>query len=145
MPQNVQNIWWSHKTLLKKSMKSWKVELTAGRRSFAKAMVQRGIFQGDALSPLLFIIAIMPLNHILRNCTAKNKLSKPQENISHLMYMDDITLFAKNEKERETLIHAVRIYSQDIGMEFCIEKCTMLVMKRGKRHLKDGVELPNQD
>ena len=27
----------------------------------------------------------------------------------------------KNEKERETLIHAVRTYSQDIGMEFGIE------------------------
>ena len=37
------------------------------------------------------------------------------------MYMDDIKLFAKNEKELETLIHIVRIYSQDIGMEFGIE------------------------
>ena len=32
------------------------------------------------------------------------------------MYTDDIKLFAKNEKELET--PAVRIYSQDIGMEF---------------------------
>ena len=48
------------------------------------------------------------------------------------MYMDDIKLFAKNEKEQETLIHAVRIYSHDIGMEFVIEKCVMLVMKRSK-------------
>ena len=34
------------------------------------------------------------------------------------MYIDDIKLLAKNKKELETLIHAVRIYSQDIGMEF---------------------------
>ena len=61
------------------------------------------------------------------------------------MYMDDIKLFAKNGKELETLIHAVRIYSQDIGMEFGIEKCTMQVMKSGKRHLPDGMELLNQD
>ena len=61
------------------------------------------------------------------------------------MYMEDIKLFAKNEKELETLIHTVRIYSQDIGMEFGIEKCAMLVMKSGKRHLTDGMELPNQD
>ena len=61
------------------------------------------------------------------------------------MYMDDNKLIAKNEKELETLIHAVRIYSQDIGMEFGIEKCSMLVMKSGKRHLNDGMELPNQD
>ena len=59
--------------------------------------------------------------------------------------MDDIKLFAKNEKELETLIHAVRIYSQDIRMEFGIEKCTMLVMKSGKRHMTDGMELPNHD
>ena len=61
------------------------------------------------------------------------------------MYMDDIKLFAKNERELETLIHAVRIYSQDIGMEFGIEKCAMLVMKTGKRHKSEGMELPNHD
>ena len=37
------------------------------------------------------------------------------------MYMDDIKLFAKNEKELETQIQAVRIYSQDVGMEFGTE------------------------
>ena len=87
----------------------------------------------------------MPLNHILRKCTAGYKLSRSQEKINHLMYMDDVKLFAKNEKELETLIHAIRIYSQDLGMEFDIEKCAMLVMKSGKRHLTDGMELPSQD
>ena len=87
----------------------------------------------------------MPLNHVLRKCTARYKLSKSPEKINHLMYMDDIKLFAKNEKELETLIHAIKIYSQDIGMEFGIEKCPMIVMKSGKRHLTDGMELPNQD
>ena len=61
------------------------------------------------------------------------------------MYMNDIKLLAKNEKELETLKHAVRIYSQDIGMEFGIEKCAMLVMKIGKQHLTDGMELSNLD
>ena len=61
------------------------------------------------------------------------------------MYMDNIKLFAKNEKEQETLIHACRIRCHDIGMEFGLEKCAMLVMKSGKRHLTDGMELPNQD
>ena len=30
-------------------------------------------------------------------------------------------------------------------MEFGIEKCAMLVMKCGKQHITDGMELPNQD
>ena len=88
---------------------------------------------------------MIPLNHLLRKCTTGNKLSRSQEKINHLMYMDNIKLFAKNEKELETLIHTVRIYSQDIGIEFGIEKCALLVMKSGKRHMTDGIELPNQD
>ena len=42
-------------------------------------------------------------------------------------------------------MYGVRIYSQDIGIEFGIEKCAMLVMKSGKRHIMDGMELPNQN
>ena len=76
-------------------MKTWRVELTAGGRNLAEAKIQRCIFQGDALSPLLFIIAMMPLNYILRKCTAGYKVSRSQEKINHLMYRDDIKLFAK--------------------------------------------------
>ena len=51
----------------------------------------------------------------------------------------------KIKKELKNLIHPVRIYGQDIGFEFGIEKCAMQVMKSGKQHLTDGMELPNQD
>ena len=124
----------SHEVInfIEKTMQIWRVQLTAGGRSLAETKIQRGIFQGDALSPLLFIISMMPLNHILRKCMDGYKLSGLQEKINHLMYIDDIKLFAKNDKELETLIHNVRIYSQDIGMEFGIEKCAMLVTKSGK-------------
>ena len=59
--------------LIDKIMNTWRVELTAGRR-LAEAKIQRGIFQGDVLSPLLFMIAMMSLNHILRKCTAGTNL-----------------------------------------------------------------------
>ena len=61
------------------------------------------------------------------------------------MYMDDIKLFAKNERELETLIQTVRIYSQDIGKEFGIEKCALLVMKSERRNMTEGIELQNQE
>ena len=142
---------------IEKTMKTWRVELTAGGRSLAEATIPGGIFQGDALSPLQFIIAMMPLDHKLRKCTAGYKLSKLQEKINRLMQMNDIKQFEKNEKTLETLIHTSRIYSQDVGMRFGIDKCTfvyakshpnvltMVVMNSGKRHLTDGMELPNQD
>ena len=88
---------------IEKTMQTWRVELTAEGKGFA-VKIQRGIFQGDALSPLLFMRAMMPLNRILSKRTAGYKLSKSQEKINHLMYMDDINLFAKNEKELETLM-----------------------------------------
>ena len=50
-----------------------------------------------------------------------------------------------NNNNNNNLIHAIRLYSQDIGVEFDIEKCAMLVRKSGKRHRTGGMELPNQD
>ena len=57
------------------------------------------------------------------------------------MYMDDIKRFAKKEKELETLIQTVRIYRQDIGMEFGKEK---YAMKSRKRQITERIELPTQ-
>ena len=38
---------------IEQTMKNWRVELTAGGKSIAEVKIQSGIFQGDALSPLL--------------------------------------------------------------------------------------------
>ena len=108
--------------LTEKTMETWRVELTAGGKSLTDVKILRGIFQEDELLPLLFVIAMIPLNHILRKCTARYNLSNSQERINRLMYMDNIKLFAIIEKELETLIQTVRIYSRDIGREFGIEK-----------------------
>ena len=126
-------------------MEGWKVELTAEGQVLTEVKIQRGIFQGDSLSPLLFVIGMMPLNHILRNTKGGYKFARSQEKINHLMYMDDIKIFAKNKTELETLMQTIRIYTQDIGMEFGIEKCAMLVVKKGKKEITEGIELPSQE
>ena len=121
-------------------MKNWNVKLTAGGKTSPAVEFHWYIFQGDALLPLLFVIAMKPLNHILKKCTSSNKLTKSQEKINHLMYIDDIKLFTKkSEKEVETLIHAIRANSQKI------EKCAMLIMRSRKRQMTEGIELPNQE
>ena len=45
---------------IEKTMETWRVELTERSRSLVEAKIQINIFQGDALSPLLFVIAMMP-------------------------------------------------------------------------------------
>ena len=47
--------------------------------------------------------------------------------------MDYINTFIKNEKEVKTLIQTIRIYNQDIKMEFWIEKSAMIIRKKGKK------------
>ena len=59
--------------------------------------------------------------------------------------MDDIKIFAKNEKELKDLIQTIRIYSLDLGMEFGIEKCVKLIMKSGKREATEGKEHLNKE
>ena len=97
------------------------------RKKLSWSKDQKRYIWRSALSPLLFIITMKPLNPILRKCTAGYKL-RSQKKIKHLMYIDDIKIFAKNKQELETRIHTVRIYSQNIGMEFGIEKCARLVL-----------------
>ena len=49
----------------------------------------------------------------------------------------------KKKRELENLRQAVRIYSEDIGMEFGIEKCACLIVKSGKQEMTEEIQLPN--
>ena len=57
--------------------------------------------------------------------------------------MDDLKLYSRNEKELDSLVQTIRIFSKDIGMEFSIEKCAMLVIEKGKIVKSVGIELPD--
>ena len=61
---------------IEKTIKNWRVELTVGGKTNAEGKNQRGIYQGDALISLLFVIAMMPLNQRLGKCTGGYKLTK---------------------------------------------------------------------
>ena len=60
------------------------------------------------------------------------------------MYMDDIKLFTRNEKRTRDL-DTNNKNSQNIGIEYGIKKCAMLIMKSGKTETEEGIELPNQE
>ena len=57
--------------------------------------------------------------------------------------MDDLKLYGRKEKELDSLVQTVRVFSQDIRMEFGIDKCAMIVLKRGKLVMSDGIKLPD--
>ena len=61
------------------------------------------------------------------------------------MYMDDIKVFSNNEKEMNTLIQAIRIYNQDIEMEFSTENFAVLITKSMKRQRTERKEQQSQE
>jgi len=46
--------------------------------------------------------------------------------------MDDLKLIAKSEEELQKQIQTVKTFSDDIHMEFGLEKCAKIAFKRGK-------------
>ncbi|KAJ0069080.1 hypothetical protein NL108_017350 [Boleophthalmus pectinirostris] len=123
------------------SMRLWKTTLEAKGKPLAHVSIKCGIYQGDSLSPLLFCIGLNPLSQIIDRTGYGYRL-RNGATISHLLYMDDIKLYAKSERDIDSLIHTTRIYSTDIGMSFGLEKCSRMVTKRGKVEHTEGVSLP---
>ena len=87
--------------VLEKSMTKWKVQLNAGDKILGDVNVKRGIFQGDSLSPLLFVICLIPMSLILRKMKAGYSLGKNQPKLNYLLYMDDLKLFGQSERDVE--------------------------------------------
>ena len=94
--------------------------------------IRRGIFQGDSVPPVLFVLAIILLTLVLRHTEASYEFKKGGQKISHLLFMDNLKLFAKNDDQIDSLVNTVRFFSDDIKMEFGLPKCGVLIMKRGK-------------
>ena len=94
--------------------------------------IQCGIFQGDSLSPLLFCICFIPLTEQLNRLNTGYEEHTTKTKISHLLYTDDLKLVAKSEEELQKQIQMVKNCSDDIHMEFGLEKCAKIALKRGK-------------
>ena len=57
--------------------------------------------------------------------------------------MDDLKSFGRNKEELERLVEIIYVYSKDIGMEFRLDKCGILVIRKGVKVRSVGIELPD--
>ena len=78
----------------------------------------------------MFVLALVPLSLILRKTKAAYKFSKSKEKINHLLFMDDLKLYSRSEKRLDSSVETVCVFSEDIAMEFGLERCAMLVMEK---------------
>ena len=93
--------------LIKQSINKWKTCLYANGKLHGSVPIRRGIFQGGSCSPLLFVIALLPLTHILRGTGMGYQLAKNGAKVNHLFFMDDLKLYEKNDKKIDSLIKTV--------------------------------------
>ena len=128
------------RTLIANSMQNWKVELENNGQKLGQVKIRRGIFQGDSLSPLLFVLTLTPLTSILRS-TAPECTLKGEHKVNHLLYMDDLKVYAKNRMQLSSLLETVKIYSDDIGMQFGLDKCAVIDVKKGSVTMTENLEM----
>ena len=67
--------------------------LCSGNSELGEVEIKQGIFQ-DSLSPLVFVLALIPLSLILRKANAAYEFSESKEKINHLSLMDDLKLYS---------------------------------------------------
>ena len=59
----------------------------------------------------MFILALIPLSLILKKAKAAYEFSGSKVKINHLLFMDDLKLYSRNEKELDSLVQTVLIFS----------------------------------
>ena len=92
------------------------------------------------MSPILFVMCLFPLSLVLRDLNKGFKVDDIV--ISHLLYLNDLKLYSKSEADMLTLVNTVRIFSEDIRMNFGFDKCAILVINRGRATESEDIVLP---
>ena len=96
--------------------------LCVGNSELGEVFIKRGIFQGDSLFPLVFVLASIPLTLILRKAEAAYEFSGSQEKFNHLLFTDDLKLHSRIKEELDSLVQRIHNFSKDVAMEFRIKK-----------------------
>ena len=94
-------------SIISNSMMNWKTVLTSRGTALGQVDIRRGIFQGDSLSPLLFVVIMLPLTLVLRKIRAGYRLAKDMKPINHLLFMNDLKLYGASRDQLDSLIQVV--------------------------------------
>lgn len=86
--------------------------------------INRGVRQGDPLSPRIFIAV---LESVFRKLNwAKKGININGNILSHLRFADDIALFSENAKDMESMIKSLQEASSSVGLEINLSKTKLI-------------------
>lgn len=108
------------------------VKTTKGYEVSSPINFNRGLPQGDALCPRLFTLSLNPVAWKLSS-TEGYRLSKPVvgNNITHLLYVDDLKVFASSQAKLNRVLKMTEEAMGDIGLLWNPKKCNVLHARRG--------------
>ena len=92
--------------------------------------IQKGVFQGDTLSPTLFLAVF---EHVLRYLESERDhgIAIKQEKIISLAFADDLTVVVKDARSTQRILNKLDSYARAIGLHFKPAKCISLSIKSG--------------
>lgn len=93
-----------------RTLRMQQTNLICNKQDMGRVEIKKGLLQGDSLSPLLFVVAMEPVSRQLIRCCEKVKMGDFE--LNHLIFIDDIKLFAKDE---ETLVDLCRTTNECLG------------------------------
>jgi hypothetical protein len=108
------------KAFILKAMEKWKLDLFYEGKPLGISSMKKGILQGDSLSPLLFVLVMEPLSRALEKQDMPKielKTNKRDAKLNHLLFIDDIKLFAKNQEDLEFILDATVKTLAKIGLQ----------------------------
>ena len=112
---------------IKNLTESWytKLNLYGKNESIVSNVIKiiTGIYQGDSLSVILFVLALNPLSHLLRSTKGYAYGKNRQHQHTHKSYASDM-----NTLQRQ--LEIATTFSKDIGMKLGEEKCTFLQIEK---------------
>ena len=71
----------------------------------------------------------------------QKKTTKETRKVTHLLHMDDIKLSAPNDKKLTDQLKLVNQYSEEIRMEFGLDKCAKCSFVQGKTKRTDNISI----
>jgi hypothetical protein len=111
------------RSAIKNSYKNLKTKINS-QGSTIEINLQRGVKQGDPLSPYIFNTILNPLLEQLEEL--KGYTINESQTISTLVFADDIILLADKQQKAEQLLHHTENYLRNLGMAIAPSKCTAL-------------------
>jgi len=125
-------------TCLSGLMGHWRTEMRIptndGITASRPISIQRGIFQGDSLSPLIFCLALSPITFHLNNTPGgyEYKQGSLHVTINHLWYMDDLKLMSRGDDALASSVSTVEIIGAKMGLLFNPNKSNWISLEHGR-------------